>query len=246
LALLAAGCGSGPKEGAAPVEKAAAPAVFQVDPATAATITGKVMFSGKKPARKPIAMNEEAACRRLHSSPVLEEETVVNANGTLANVFVYVKAGLEGKTFPAPKDPVVIQQHGCMFRPRIIGIRTGQTLVVKNADPVSHNIHPMPKNNMEWNQQQAPQAGDLEREFARPEIMIPVKCNIHSWMKAYIGVVEHPYLAATGEEGSFELKKLPPGDYTLAAWHEKYGEQERQVKLAAAGSQTVEFSFPGQ
>lgn len=242
--LLTAGCGGAKKEDAS-ATKEAAPAAFRVDPATAATITGRVAFAGKKPARRPIVMTEEAACSRLHSSPVLNPEVIVNANGTLANVFVYVKGGLEGKIFEVPKEPVVINQQGCMFGPRIIGIRAGQTLVVKNADPVSHNIHPMPKNNPEWNQQQAPQAGDLERQFARPEIMIPVKCNIHSWMKAYIGVVDHPYFAATGDLGTFELKNLPPGEYTLATWHEKYGEQEQQVKLTAGSSQVVEFTFRG-
>jgi hypothetical protein len=244
--LLAAGCGHGARnEEAATAKQDAAPAVFQVDPATAAAITGKVVFSGKKPARKPIVMNEEAACRRLHSSPVLDPEVSVNADGTLANVFIYVKAGLDGKTFAAPKEPVVIHQHGCMFRPRVLGVQAKQTLVVKNTDPVSHNIHPMPKNNMEWNQQQAPQAGDLEREFSRPEIMIPVKCNIHPWMRAYIGVVAHPYFAATGEQGTFALKNLPPGEYTVAAWHEKYGEQERAVKLSASSTEALEFTFSG-
>ena len=244
LVLLAAGCADGGKT-TDPVlkEVGSAPAAFKVDPATAATVTGKVVFAGAKPAKKAIAMNEEAACVRLHKAPVYNEEVVVNKDGTLANVFVYVKTGLEGKTFEAAKDPIVIDQHGCMFRPRVFGIRVGQPLMVKNTDPVSHNIHPMPKDNREWNQQQAPSAPDLERQFARPEIMIPVKCNIHSWMKAFIGVVDHPYFAVIGETGVFELKGLPPGDYTLAAWQEKFGEQTQQVKLAASASQAVEFSF---
>jgi plastocyanin len=241
---LITGCGGTKKEDAAR-QQGATPATFRVDPASAAVITGKVVFAGKRPALKPLVMNEEAACKRLHPSPVFDPELTLNANGMLANVFVYVKSGLDTKTFEVPREPVVIQQSGCMFHPRVIGIRAGQTLVVKNTDPVSHNIHPMPKNNREWNQQQAPQAGDLEREFARPEVMIPVKCNIHSWMKAYVGVVDHPYFTTTGEQGTFQLKNLPPGDYTLAAWHEKFGEQEQQVKVAAQSSQSVEFKFTG-
>ncbi|MCP5115207.1 MAG: hypothetical protein GY953_30615, partial [bacterium] len=127
----------------------------------------------------------------------------------------------------------------------VFGIRTGQTLEVINSDPFSHNIHPLPKNNREWNQQQAPGSGNLEREFARAEVMIPIKCNIHSWMRAYAGVVEHPYFAVTGDNGSFELTNLPPGEYEIEAWHEQYGAQQQQVTLTASQAATLEFSVSG-
>ncbi|MBM3811482.1 MAG: hypothetical protein FJW20_07580 [Acidimicrobiia bacterium] len=243
LAVLGAGC-SGPSE-SKKAETPAAPAYFTVDAATAGAISGKVSFTGKKPVAKAIDMaSEEADCLRLHKSKPMAEDVVVNADGTLANVFVYVKAGLEGKQFAPPETKVRIDQAGCTFVPRVFGVRTGQALEVINSDPVSHNIHPMPKNNREWNQQQAPGAEPLEREFARAEVMVPVKCNIHSWMKSYIGVVEHPYFAVTGPEGTFDLRNLPPGEYTVEAWHEAYSAQEQKVKLAASGSATADFSFP--
>jgi plastocyanin len=241
-ALVLCGCGGGAKKAEAPAEKQA-PSFATVDPATAAAITGKVSLKGKKPAMPVIKMDEEAACVRLHKGPVRLEEVVAGADGSLANVFVYIKAGLEGKTFEPVKEPVQVDQRGCTFRPHVLGIRAGQTLMVVNSDPVSHNIHPMPKDNREWNQGQAPQAPNLEREFARTEIMIPVKCNVHSWMKSYIGVVDHPYFAVTGEQGAFELTNLPPGEYTVAAWHEKYGTSEKKVTLAASAAQSVEFTF---
>jgi YVTN family beta-propeller protein len=125
-----------------------------------------------------------------------------------------------------------MDQHGCMFVPRIIGIRPGQTLDLKNGDAVSHNVHPMPVNNREWNQEQAPQAPTVQHRFARPEIMIPVKCNIHAWMHSYIGVVDHPYFAVTAPEGTFEWKNVPAGDYTVVSWHEKFGKQEQQIHVA--------------
>ena len=221
------------------------PALFEVDPSTAASITGKAAFRGTKPVRKPINMaGEEADCLKAHDSPPLDEEVIVNDNGTLRNVFVYVKTGLEGKEFAPVEGAVQIDQRGCVFRPHVFGIRTGQTLEVINSDPFSHNIHPVPKNNREWNQQQAPGSGNLERTFPRPEVMIPIKCNIHSWMRAYAGVVDHPYFAVSGEDGAFELNNLPPGNYTIEAWHEKYGIQQQQLTLAASQAGAVEFTFP--
>jgi hypothetical protein len=131
-----------------------------------------------------------------------------------------------------------------MFLPRVIGLETGQTLDLKNSDPVSHNIHPMPNNNREWNEQQSPGTPDVQHKFGRPEVMIPVKCNVHSWMHAWIGVVAHPYFAVTGADGAFEWKNVPPGDYTIAVWHEKLGEKKQQVHVAASGSAAVHFTYP--
>jgi hypothetical protein len=130
-----------------------------------------------------------------------------------------------------------------MYVPRVIGIRAGQTLAVKNSDPVSHNIHPLPKENREWSQQQSPESPELERKFARPEIMIPVKCDVHKWMRSFIGVVSHPYFAVTGADGSFTLPNLPPGDYTVAVWHEKLGDRTQTVHVAPAANVVVSFSY---
>jgi plastocyanin len=189
-------------------------------------------------------MDSDAGCEQANRGrPVYDASTIVGQAGGLANAFVYIKSGLEGKAFEPVKEPVLIDQRGCMFLPRTIGLLAGQTLEVKNSDPVSHNIHPMPANNREWSQQQSPESPDLEHRFPRPEVMIPVKCNVHSWMHAYIGVVEHPYFAVTGPEGAFELRNVPPGDYTIAVWHEKLGDQAKPVHVAPSSSATVDFSF---
>ena len=245
--IFASACG-GSKESAEGEKKAAEPAaaVTKVDPATAATVTGKVAFAGAAPRANRIDMSAEPDCKGLHSAPVTSEEVVVNANGTLANVFVYVKGGLEGKTFEPASGAVALDQKGCVYRPHVIGVRAGQSLAVSNSDPTTHNVHPMPKMNREWNQSQPPKGPNLDKPFPRPEIMIPVKCNVHPWMKSYIGVVDHPFFAVTGDQGTFEIKGLPPGEYVIEAWHEKYGIQEQKVTLAPSASQAVEFSFKSE
>ena len=224
----------------------AAPVYFKVDPATTATITGTIKFTGKKPARKPIDMSNDPACVAAHHGRVYDESEVVNANGTLANVFVYVKAGLEGKKFEAPATPVTIDQRGCWFLPRVLGIQVGQVLNVTNSDPVTHNIHPMAEINREWNHSQGQGDEPLARKFLKPEVLIRVKCNIHSWMHAFIGVVDNPYFAVTGAEGTFELKNVPPGEYTIEAWQEDLGVQEQHVTVAPSGKAEVSFTFKGE
>jgi plastocyanin len=246
-ALLAAGCGEPkPTEKAAPGPAAAAKPIeyFHVDPATAGSLRGKIAFTGAKPARTAISMESEAGCQQAHAGhPVYEESVVVGKDGGLANAFVYIQTGLEGKTFEPVKEAVTLDQHGCLFVPRVIGIRAGQTLDLKNSDAVSHNVHPMPKETREFNEQQSPQAPDVQHRFPRPEIMIPVKCNVHAWMHAYIGVMEHPYFAVTGADGAFEFANLPPGDYTVAVWHEKLGNQAKQVHVDASARAGLDFTY---
>ena len=217
---------------------------FQLDPATAAKLSGTVRFTGKPPEAKRISMDAEEACEKLNPQPVLNATVVTGVNGSLANALVYIKSGLEGKTFEPPKEAVVIDQKGCMFVPRVVPLRANQTLSVKNSDPVSHNIHPRPTNNREWNQQQPPGSPDLERRFPRPEIMIPVRCNVHSWMRAWIAVLDHPWFAVTKEDGTFDWPSVPPGDYTVAVWHETLGELTEKVTLAPRGTGNVEFRYP--
>lgn len=239
--LVASGCNQEKKE---PTRKAQAPPeYFKVDPATAASLKGTVHFTGKKPAGKKISMHAEEGCEKLHPAPVVVETVSTGARGELANVYVYIQSGLEGKVFEPPKEAVVLDQHGCMFVPRVIALHTGQTLEVKNSDPVSHNIHPLPRNNYEWNQQQSPGTPDLRRRFSFSEVMIPVKCNVHNWMRAYIGVMNHPYFAVTDEHGAFEWTSIPPGDYTVVAWHETLGEQTHKVTLTKSASEVIDFTF---
>jgi len=171
---------------------------------------------------------------------------VVNRNGTLANVFVYVKSSLEGKTFPVPSTPVTIDQQGCWFHPRVLGIQVGQRLSVINSDPVTHNIHPMAEINREWNHSQGAGDAPLARKFLKPEVMIPVKCNIHSWMHAFIGVVDNPYYAVTGADGTFKIDNLPPGDYVLEAWQEKLGRQDEKITVGPSGKVETSFTFKGE
>ncbi len=238
---LAACSGTTPQPQSAP-----SPAVFQVDAATAGTITGKVEFAGKKPPRKTVAMESDPQCAKLHTSAVADDTIAVNSNGTLAHVFVYIKQGLEGKTFAPPAEPVVIDQKGCWFGPRVLGIQVGQTLKVTNSDPVTHNIHPLAQVNREWNQSQEPGAVALTRKFSQPEVMIRVKCNIHGWMHAWVGVVAHPYFAVTGADGTFEIKNVPPGNYTIETWQEELGKQEQPITLASTGKSELVFKYKGE
>ena len=246
-ALAAVQCGSKPAAPPATSEpaKTAKPVeYFHVDPATAGTIRGKVFFKGALPAKKAIQMDSEAGCSAAHGGrPVYDDAVLTGKNGALVNAFVYIETGLEGKNFEVPKEAVTLDQHGCLFVPRVFGIRAGQVLDLKNSDTVSHNVHPMPKENREWNQQQSPGAPDVEHKFPRPEVMIPVKCNVHNWMHAYIGVMQHPYFAATGADGSFEWKDVPPGDYTIRVWHEKLGDQTKQIHLDPSGQAAAEFTY---
>lgn len=225
---------------------AATPAYFKVDPATAGSVQGKVTFQGKIPPHKKVDMSEDPQCAGLHKTPQLDDSIAASHDGSLANVFVYVKTGLEGKKFEPPSQPVVIDQKGCWFHPRVIGIETGQTLQVDNSDPVTHNIHPRPHQNREWNQSQDPGAAPLIRHFMAPEVMIRVKCNIHGWMHAWIGVVDNPYYAVTGADGKFDLSNLPPGNYTIEAWQEDLGTQEQQVTVTPQKASDVAFSFKGE
>ena len=238
------GC-HGTKELQPESKKEPAPSYFKVDPATAGTLTGTIRFTGRKPARKAIDMNGDPACVDSHHGKAYDESLVVNPNGTLANVFIYVKSGLEGKTFEVATTAVTIDQRGCWFQPRVIGIQTGQSLRVTNSDPVTHNIHPLAQINREWNHSQGQGDPPLGRKFIKPEVMIRVKCNIHSWMHAFIGVVEHPYFAATGSDGTFEIRNIPPGDYVIEAWQETLGAQAQKITVSAAGKVETSFTFKG-
>lgn len=242
LAVLLTSCGSAPK----PAEKAAEQPAFQVDAATAGTIRGTIRFAGKRPAVQIISMDADAQCAKMYGGATMTDEgVVVNGNGTLSNVFVYLKTGLEGKRFATPTEPVTIDQKGCWFHPRVMGIQTGQTFQVTNSDPVTHNIHPQPEKNRDWNQSQSPEDLPLRRKFVAPEIMIPVKCNVHKWMRAWVGVVDHPYFAVTGADGSFSIRNVPPGTYTVAVWQEKLGTGEQPVTLAASGTSELTFTLKG-
>ena len=241
--LLLSACSSKEEKpaAAAPETKpaaAAAPAT-PVDPATAATITGTVKFPGAAPKPVKIDMSQDPACKGGDNTV----ETLVVNNGNLENAFVYVKDGLGSRTFDVPKDAVTLDQKGCRYHPHVLGIMAGQTLKVLNSDPTTHNIHPTPKDNREWNESQPPKAAAIEKTFAREEIMLPVKCNQHPWMKMYINVVKSPYFAVTDKDGKYTLKGLPPGTYTVAVVQEKLGEQTQPITVGPKESKTADFTM---
>ncbi len=242
VAGLALGCHSA----AVPHDGQPAIQYFKVDPPNSGGVRGSIRFTGKKPAPKPIDMSGDPACVEAHKGKAYDESLVVGPNGVVANAFVYVEKGLEGKVFETPSKPVVIDQRGCWFRPRVLGIQIGQPLQVVNSDPVTHNIHPMAAMNREWNHSQGPGDDPIIRKFTKPEIMIPVKCNIHSWMHAFIGVLDHPFFATSGEDGSFALPNLPPGTYTIAVWQEKLGITRQQITVHAGHDSVADFTYKGQ
>jgi len=213
-----------------------------------ATITGTVKFDGKPPQMRPIDMaGADAKCAELHGGERLKPETVlINDNGTLRNVFVWVKTGIEGWKFPPPEGNAVLDQKGCTYHPHVQGMRQGQSLMVKTSDPTAHNVHGYAKVNRPFNRSQPAGAADVLVEMKRDEAGPPmkVKCDIHPWMNAFVAVVAHPYYAVTGPDGSFKLANLPPGTYTIEAWHEQYEAMEQMVTIGANETKKLEFTYP--
>jgi plastocyanin len=227
--------------GAAAPAGAAAPVV---DAATAASVTGKVKFEGTSPAPTPIKLSSDPYCQKANPGLTTETE-IVGKDGAVENVFVYVKDGLGNRTFPAPSAPVVLDQKGCHYAPHVLGIQVGQPLQIVNSDDTLHNVHGLPKANKEFNQGQPIQGMKMTHTFSTKEVMVPFKCDVHGWMNAWIGVLDHPYYAVTSADGSFSLKGLPPGTYTIEAWHEKLGTQTQTVTVAEKETKDVAFTFKG-
>lgn len=207
-----------------------------------ASVTGIVRFQGTAPRPTRIDMSADPFCAHAHSSPVTTEDLLTDTNGGLENVVVYISDGLGAATFPVPDQPAVMEQKGCQYKPHVLAMRAGQKLNVVNSDATTHNIHPMPNNNREWNISQ-PKGVPIEQVFAREEIAISVKCNVHPWMRSYIAVIKNPHFTVTGKNGSFVLKGLPPGSYTLQAWHEKLGSKMQKITVGSGETKTVDFVF---
>lgn len=248
LALLVACGGGGEGEGSGegddvPEASSDAPAdtAPAVDTANAGGVKGVINYSGPD-GDTPIAMNADPNCAALHTTPV-DTGKFLMKDGKLGNVFVYVKTGLEGKSFPAPTEKKVLDQQGCQYHPHVMGIQVGQPLSIKNSDSTLHNVHAMPKSNTEFNTAQPVQNMEYDKTFDKAEVMLPLKCDVHPWMNAYLGVVDHPYYAVSGEDGSFSIDKLPAGTYTLEAWHEELGTATQQVTVAANQTADVNFDF---
>jgi plastocyanin len=223
------------------VVKAGAPAPAAAS-AGAAVIKGVVKFEGTPPKAKPISMAADPICAKQHLGPVLTAEVVTGSGGGLQNALVFVADGAGDRTFDPPKEPLVISQKGCLYQPHVLVVQANQAFEVVNNDPTSHNIHPTPANNREWNKAELPGA-TVEGAFAREEIAIPVKCNIHPWMRGYIAVLKNPYFALTKPDGSFDLPNLPPGTYTIKVWHETLGTSTQTITIGANQTKEINFVF---
>jgi len=214
-----------------------------VSAASAGQVTGTVKLDGTAPHQKPIDMGKEPVCAAVHKDkPATTENVVVGANGGLANVVVYISQGLTGNEAAASSQPVQLEQKGCQYLPHVVVVDAGQHLKIVNADQTSHNIYPQATKNPPWNKSQPPGAQPLDATWTNEEIAIPVKCNVHPWMHAYVAVVKGPY-GVSDDSGSFKLDNVPPGTYTLTAWHETYGTQTQNVTVAAGKPAAVNFTF---
>ena len=218
--------------------------VAMIPSAQAAAVTGKIAFEGTAPAVQPLAMDADPNCQMMHPDGVNVDDVVVNSNGTLKNVFVYVKEGLGDQTFEAPKEPVVFNQQGCQYHPKVFGIQVGQPIEIVNSDTTLHNVHAMPTKSPQFNLGMPIQGMKLKKTFTAPEVMVKIKCEVHPWMAAYAGVLNHPFFGVSGDDGTFQIKNLPPGQYVLEAWHEKYGTQTLPVTIASADeTKDIAFTF---
>jgi hypothetical protein len=236
---LAAGCSRGED---APPKATPPPDARRVDASKAGSLSGRVLLDGPLPRNAAIKMSGDPVCMRAHKDGA-SLETFVGENGGLGNVFVYVKDGLGGYYFEPPPDPVTLDQKGCLYQPHVFGVQVGQNIEFVNSDATAHNVHALPNANQEFNFSQLIQSQKTTRFFTKPEVMVRFKCDMHSWMSAYAGVLEHPYFAVTTAGGQFELKNLPAGTYTVEAWHEKLGTQTQAVTLADNEKKELTFSF---
>jgi len=204
-----------------------------------------VTFIGTAPVPEKVKMDADPQCALQHKEAVHKQDVVVNANGTLKNVFVYVKQGLEGKTFPAATQPAKLDQQGCLYAPRVLGLQVNQPLEIVNSDATLHNVNCKPAKSKPFNIAQPVKGMKSTKTFTAPEVMVKCACNVHPWMASYIGVLEHPVFGVTGDDGSFSLAGLPAGQYTLEAWHEKFGTQTQTVTVGGGETKTAEFTFTG-
>jgi plastocyanin len=210
----------------------------------ASSITGTVTFDGKAPALKPLAMDADPACAKKHSTPVPNEALVLGNANTMGNIMVWVSKGLPtGKTWPAPKAPVVLDQNGCQYRPHVMGIMVGQSYKILNSDGVLHNVHALPKINKGFNRPMPATVKEATATFDKAEPVFQIKCGVHPWMSAWVGAFDHPFFSVTSTDGKFTISGLDPGTYEITAWHEKLGTQTASVTVGASDTKTQNFKF---
>jgi hypothetical protein len=213
-----------------------------IDPASVGIVTGKVVLDGSAPSPELIRLDGDPKCASLANGQQRPAERVVVGDGnSLQNVFVYVKDGLPGRLYPVPPAPVILDQQQCRYVPRVLGIQVGQQLTIRNSDPLLHNVRSEGTVNDGFDIGTPVQGMEVRRTFATREVMVPFKCNVHAWMNAYVGVLEHPFFAVSDRAGRFSIAQLPPGTYTIEAWHERFGVQTQQVTVA--GKETMDLTF---
>jgi len=210
----------------------------------ASSITGTITFDGKAPTLKPLTMDADPACAKKHTAPVPSEALVLGGGNAMANIMVYVSKGIPaGKTYPAPKTPVVFDQSGCQYKPHVIGVMVGQPYKIVNSDGVLHNVHALPKLNTPFNKPMPATVKETTVTFDKAEANFPVKCDVHPWMNAFVGVFSHPFFSVTGTDGKFTISGLDPGTYEITAWHERMGVQTATVTVGASDTKTQNFKF---
>jgi plastocyanin len=210
----------------------------------ASNITGTVTFAGKAPNLKPLAMDADPACAKKHPKPVLAEMLVLGSGNTMGNIIVWVSKGLPaGKSWPAPKTPVTLDQKGCMYVPHAMGIMVGQPYRILNSDGILHNIHTLPKINPSFHRAMPATLKETSTSFAKPEPIFQIKCDVHPWMSAYIGVFTHPFFSTTNTDGKFTISGLDAGTYEITAWHERLGTQTASVTVSGTDTKTQDFKF---
>jgi plastocyanin len=208
------------------------------------SITGTITFAGKAPNLRPLSMDADPVCAKKHSGPVPNELLVLGSGNTMGNIMVWVSKGLPaGKTWPAPQTPVVLDQNGCQYKPHVMGIMVGQPYKILNSDGLAHNVHTLPKVNPTFNKSMPPTLKETTTKFDKPEPVFQIKCDVHPWMAAYIGVFNHPFFSVTSTDGKFTISGLPPGTYEITAWHERLGTQTASVTVGANDKKTQDFKF---
>jgi plastocyanin len=213
--------------------------------AGAADITGTITLKGTAPAEKPITpLKDDATCGPLHSTMPTTHFYVVGPNGALADVVVSVQ-GINGKSTGASAPPIELDQKGCEYTPQVFAVQTGQKILVKNSDPVLHNVHTQPtaSGNKEMNQAQMPSSKALPFVFADPEMFLKFKCDVHPWMFAWVSVFDHPYFAVSGKDGTFKISNVPPGKYTIQAAHRKAGNATQEIEVKEGAANKVDFTL---